>query len=318
MARIINSDSICAPLWFCCCCGGLPFLGLIQGLLVFIPVTLFLTLGTTLIAIIFWPQDVLFTFITLYHTPKLGTNLKVVSFFLVIVPLILWPVMVSLAFLVLGLGFGLFYPVYKVFDESACLLESLIKIWPETYQLLKSFWKYNSESYFEYLEKYRNYELAEGEEPLEIHIDSIFGGLLLVLISMLVDGLIISLLAIVKFIPILFATYWKFFDMYFSADSIWICTCFIPFMVANLLILVISPICLTMVIVGSFLLGFRTGYIALTEGFAKGAHAIWDSILAFDTMTNRYIFGTEFTIFCCAKDSSEETQTVRISPREEI
>ncbi|GFR47086.1 hypothetical protein Agub_g8654, partial [Astrephomene gubernaculifera] len=85
-------------------------LGVIKGVVIFIPVA-FVTIPTwTLVTVIYWPVAVVATFITVALTQRLGTSLRLLVLLLLPVPLVAWPVAMALASCFFSLGVGLLWP----------------------------------------------------------------------------------------------------------------------------------------------------------------------------------------------------------------
>lgn len=164
MARI-QQDNI---LWILCCCGGLPIIGLIKGLLTCIPIAVGSCIGATVIAVIMLPHDVYFTYYTILKANQLGPNITALAMLLLPIPLALWPVLVSICSLVGGLGVGLVYPIVTTFEERSNLfVGGMEDALAHCLSALKNFWKFNSESYFLYLREFRE-DKSPGNEKWDI------------------------------------------------------------------------------------------------------------------------------------------------------
>ena len=115
MGERIHSNNC---IWVFCCCGCLPILGLIKGLIIVGPIFIISLIGFTGVAIILLPHDIFLTYKSLLKTGLIGINLKLMGMLLLPIALFSWPILVMLVGSILGIVYGLFCPVVWTFDED--------------------------------------------------------------------------------------------------------------------------------------------------------------------------------------------------------
>ena len=69
-------------LWILCCCGCLPVLGMIKGIIIVFPIFLISLIGFTGVAIVLLPHDVFLTYKAICKTSIIGINIKKYFYYL--------------------------------------------------------------------------------------------------------------------------------------------------------------------------------------------------------------------------------------------
>ncbi|CAD7964001.1 unnamed protein product [Amoebophrya sp. A25] len=106
------------PLWVCCCCGGLPIIGLVKAAIFVPPPCVFLTVSATLTAIASAPYQTYICARVLYSTALVGPNLRVAL--LLLLPFALLLAIPVAVFTVAAACSSLFFTAHmlaSVFDE---------------------------------------------------------------------------------------------------------------------------------------------------------------------------------------------------------
>jgi len=271
-------------------------IGFFKGLILFVPVLIIHFIACTFISIVYLPHDIFYSYYTILGTKKLGRNIKVLAMLLLPLPLILWPPAVLFVSIFIGLGIGLFYPVYLTFDEETHILGGWIKTFEKTFDAIKSFYTFDTNSYFTYLEKFRN---AECTDPFDIRIIDIFVGIIIASIGVVIDGVAITLIAIFKF-PFTFPkVYYLMWKAYFQIECLYIFMLFIFFIIANALLPVALTLALGVVIIGGICVGLGSAGIAYKQGLAAAFKWQFNKIYKFDDTSNNFLFGVNSCIPCC-------------------
>ena len=105
-------------LWVFCCCGCLPIIGLIKGLIIVGPIFIISLIGFTGVAIILLPHDIFLTYKSLLKTRIIGINLKIMGMLLLPIALLSWSITVMFVGSIFGIPYGLFFPVVRTFDDN--------------------------------------------------------------------------------------------------------------------------------------------------------------------------------------------------------
>jgi len=284
----VNTDSL---LWICCCCGGIPFLGLLHGLIAVIPVTLGVTLCDTVIAIIYLPHDIWYTYYSVLSSSLIGINLKVLAFLLLPIPLLTWPISVFFACLLGSFVYGLFAPMVYLFDDSVNLCYGgIAKTVDGSIVAIKEFFKFNSKAYFGYLRDFRTQQLPEAGQPFDIKILEIFVGVIFAFFGVFAVGIPIAILSIIKFLPTLLRGYYYLWKLYFELKCGVICVLFIFWVLANLVLPAVAVLALVLVIISGFGVGVYTAWAEYKLGFIGGFRWMFEAVKKFDATSNWLAF----------------------------
>lgn len=296
MARIHENNWI----WVICCCGFLPFIGLVKGLIAVIPCMLIQVISCTFIALILLPHDIFYSFYSILKTCKIGRNTKTLAILLLPIPLLLWPEFVLIVFLIISVGEGLFSPITKTFDERYNLFYGgIIETISKSLKNVKDFWNFNYNSYFSYLADFRNEKLSTDKKPFDISIIELFIGLIIGTSGAIIEGILFTLLNILKLIPAIVRGYIELWKCYCKLvrdcgesclDFVWFGLYFFSFILGNILIppcvvLVSAFLCIT-----GFFIGISSGYIAYKEGIPAACLKILSWAKEFDRKTNEIIY----------------------------
>jgi len=296
MSRIENKSN----LWLFCCCGCLPIIGFIKGLIIAIPVTILSIFGFTGIALILLPHDIVLTYRAFIKTSIIGINLKILSMLLLPFALAGWPILVLFSSCCFGFSYSFYGATVKTFDSGYDLFFGGInEVFYEVLQYIASFWHFNSHSYFCYLFEM---EQKEVDEPFDITIIQIIVGLFLACYGSIVGIIVLTPLWLIKLIPLIIKMYiiligafleLSFFEYVMFTIFYIIGFCLIPALGVSSILF-----CIGYALFGGIecaIEGYKYNYI-------RGLFTIWEYIYIIDKETNSFIFNKEFT---CFPDCSE-------------
>lgn len=276
-------------LWVICCCGCLPIIGLVKGLICAGPVALIYMLGCTFTAIIMLPHDIYYTYYTILSTKKIGPNLTILGLLLLPIPLLIWPVLVLLCSTISGFSVGLFSPIADTFnDRYELFCGGITNAFERAFTHVKDFWRFNANSYFSYLAEIRDYKLGIGEKPFDISIIQLIVGTIVGTTGSIFDGICFSFIAVIYFIPMLFTGYsklWKQFCDYISRfkahclEFVWFCILFPSFILANALMPGLVAILSCIIIIAGLFMGLSSAVKAYEDGIPAAFEFMWDNVV---------------------------------------
>lgn len=153
-----------------------------------------LSIGNLSVAIVLLPHDVIITYWTLVRTRVLGRNVKVLALLLLLIPLVAWPFAVLAASVIGGPILVIFGQVVygDAFRRQPILLSAL--------ECIKDFARWNYDNYFGYLREFRDRAV---EKPYDISLLHLAGCIFAGVLGILVDGTLVTALALRSFFPIL-------------------------------------------------------------------------------------------------------------------
>ena len=294
-------DNICL---ICCCCGCLPIIGLIKGVITVGPISIISFFSITGCAIILLPHDIFLTYKALIKTSLIGINLKIMGMLLLPIALVSWPILVSFGSILFGIIFGLFAPVVFTFDEKYNLIYGgFYETFKEDCHIIKEFWEFNYHSYFDYL---RDIERRECDDPFDINFIQIFVGLILAGYGSIVGLIVFSLMWIVKLFPSIYRMYYEMFKMYCELQCYEIFMYLIFFTIGLCLV----PAAGVLAILAYIGFGLYGGIRCAIEGYnyniGRGIISIWSTIHDGDELSNELVFGSRKS---CFPDCSETCKT---------
>lgn len=268
------------PVWILCCCGGLPFIAVVKGLLCCIPFALFFTLAVAGTSLFWLPHDVIHTYNTALHVSHVGPNLRVLTLLLLPVPLLLWPPFITLCTLILTVLTGLFLPAAFTFDDSSALLTGgFHDAFSIGWEKLLQFWEWNRKAVFGFLKDLRDRPLREGEEPFDVSLAQLATSLAMAALGLLVVGLLGGIVCTVYTLPCTLKSFqhlWRFYrEAWGKSQSreeiLWMLIVFPLWLLANA---VLPFLCLLAYAIGIVVCaGFGIG--AAFVSYQRGVAAAW-------------------------------------------
>lgn len=275
-------------LWACCCCGGLPILGLIKGALVAPFTTLLLGVCNTVSCLLMLPHDIVLTYWTLMRTPRLGCNMKILGMLLLPACLAVWPVMVIVASFLGGLGIGLFTPMLATFeDRGNVLVSGMGKAFDWSWHAVVDFAYWNYRSVFQYLQEMRAPYYGR---PFDVPILSIFVGLFVAVCGIALCTPLIALLGVIKIIPMIVRAEYELLRSLSKRDFAEFCLLALPTLIGAALIPVGVVGGYVISVCGAVFYGISAAATAHSEGFGSAFQYMWDGVYKFDRWTNEFAF----------------------------
>ena len=293
-----HPENIC---WICCCCGCLPIIGLIKGVIVVGPILIISFLGITGCAIVLLPHDIFLTYKALIKTSLIGINLKILGMLLLPIALVSWPILVAFGSILFGIFFGLFAPVFFTFDDSYNIIYGgFYETFKEDCHIIKEFWNFNYNSYFNYL---RDIESRECDDPFDINIIQIFIGIILAGYGSIVGAIVFTLMWIVKLFPSIYRMYYEMFKMYCKLECYEIFMYLIFFTIGFCLVPVVGVLAILAYIGFGLYGGIRCAIEGYTYNIGRGIISIWSTIHDGDKYSNSLIFKSEKSCFPDCEDT---------------
>ena len=293
MGERIHSNNC---IWVFCCCGCLPILGLIKGLIIVGPIFIISLIGFTGVAIILLPHDIFLTYKSLLKTGLIGINLKLMGMLLLPIALLSWPILVMFVGSILGIVYGLFCPVVRTFDEDYNIITGgFADVFKDIFDFIKNFWKFNYHSYFTYLS---DIERSKVDKPFDISIIQLIIGLILAIYGSIVGAIVLTLMWLIKLLPSIYRMYYYAFKYYCSDLN---CLEKFMFLIFFIMALAVIPPIGILTILGYIGYGLYGGIFCAIEGYkhniCRGIISIWNTIRVCDEFNNEYIFDKKYTCF---------------------
>jgi len=287
-------------LWVFLCCGGLPILGFIKGLIIVGPIFIISLIGFTGIAIILLPHDIFLTYKAICKTSIIGINLKILTMLLLPIALISWPFLVAFVGSIVGIFYGLFCPTVRTFDSNYHLIfGGFVDVFQDIFKFINNFWHFNYDSYFTFLHEI---EYRKEDEPFDINILQIIIALILAGYGSAVGVIIGSLMWIIKLIPSIYRLYYYLFKEYCNLRDLRMLMYFILFLIAFALIPVLGVLAILIYIC----FGLYGGIFCAIEGYkhhiGRGIISIWNTIYDMDKISNDMIFEINSSFLPNCKD----------------
>ncbi|OVA05178.1 hypothetical protein BVC80_8893g17 [Macleaya cordata] len=301
------------------------FLGYLWQLLVFVPVFMILfVIGIVkaviigpivLLVIIFgnwavviglWPLHVIWTYYCVAKTKKFGTVLKGLLFLTLPIPLLLWPLVGLIGSLLMGLGYGFFWPLMATFEAiGEGVPNKLVKCftdgtWSNVWgacTIVRDFGDFSFHSYFSVMDELL--EAKDNEKPLELKVTQIPGCILAAILGILVDVPIITLIVAYKAPILLFKGWKRLSEDLVGRSGPFLETVCVP--IAGLLIL-LWPFAVFLAILAGILssvgFGCYAAVVAYQENSTKrGLLYVVASVSLFDECTNDFLYLREGSCF---------------------
>ncbi len=314
----------CTPLWIACCCGCLPIVGLIKGLIWCGPVSIIGTLHNTLIALLHWPFHFFSITRALIKSRRIGPNLTFLSVLLAPIPLLIWPALCAIISFIAAFVWSFGIAFISVFDnrdnyrcyESCSLFSHCFTVFDDLFQYLKSFREWNSKSIFTYLNELRDYQLKPGENPIDIRLLEVPIALIIAAIGSIFVSTSTMIIGGIKLIPFLMKCYFELWKGYFKIHDCILAAVVFPFwIVAN----AILPAIVVLGYVACILWGLAQGPAAAIFSYSHGFAASFCFMLAqanrFDCKTTELVFGRRARnngIFSCCFGGRDFLDELRI------
>ncbi|KAF3552931.1 hypothetical protein F2Q69_00015898 [Brassica cretica] len=173
-------------------------------------------IGNSSVIIGLWPAHFIWTYYCLARTKRIGLVLKTLALIFFPLPLLLWPVTGIAGSLLGGIAYGFFAPLMATFEavgESItsksyhCIVDGSLSTIKGSCTVVTDFTDFCFHSYFSYMDELREMVSADAK-PLEIRLSLVPSCLLAGLIGVVVDGVLITVVALYKS-PYMLLKGWK-------------------------------------------------------------------------------------------------------------
>lgn len=303
---------ICASLWsfirFLPYFIGLLLLGSIKGVLLFPLICLIVTIGNTVIILGLWTAHVVWTYYCVVRAKQLGPLLKIVICLCVLpVLLISWPLVGILGSIVGGAAYGFLSPIFATFEAVEegkddkffhCFIDGTWSTVEKSCMVVRDVRDVCFHSYFSVMDDLRQ-KGPPNAKYYEIRLLYLPGALIAAAIGIMVDGLIISFVAICKGPYMLFKGWHRLFHDLIGREGPFLETICVPF--AGLAIL-LWPLAVAGAVLASmlasFFLGAYAGIVAYQESsFFFGLSYVVAALAIYDEYSNDILDMPEGTCF---------------------
>lgn len=275
-----------SPLWICCCCGGLPLLGLLKALLFGPWPVLILCTGCTLISLACLLHDVVLAYQIVWTTTLLGRNIRVVALLALPLLVIIWPFVVLLTTLLGGLFYFFAIIAGSVFDDNVPLFGGWWTPIKDSVTWVLVWWRHNCEGVFLLAAHIRGIPRGWNGEVYDIPLMSLFCSIGLIAWGSILGSVGVLSLATAKLMPALLRVLHEYALLLKELQPwwwlFWFCGLF--------LVIVACPLVYGLVVCYGFASGPRCAIEALASasvvsGFLEVARILRE----FDLGTNMFI-----------------------------
>ena len=200
MTRVHNDN----PAWVCCCCGCLPVIGLIKGIILGTLPALYFAVCITGIATVCLPNDAYLVYKTVYSSVCIGPNLRFFTMLLLPLIILIWIPMIAILSCLIGFIGSIGFIAATVFDEEVDLLCGGVKpCWDGAEKGVIEFWKFNTKQVFNYADDIQGIPRGWDGTIYEIPLVKVLFGLILAVYGTVVGLIFGQLIAISKYLFVL-------------------------------------------------------------------------------------------------------------------
>lgn len=287
--------------WIICCCGCLPILGIIKGIIIVGPIFIICLFSFTGISLILLLHDLFLTYKALVKTSIIGINLKILLMLLVPIAIFSWPVIVLVGSILFGFFYGLFCPTFRTFDSNYNVwCGGIIDVFKDVFDFIQKFWDFNVHTYFDYL---REKETRKVKKPFDIKIIQIFIALFLAAYGTTLGILFCTIIWFIKLLPSIGKMYYLLYD----CARLYNCLEILMFSILIIIAIALIPGVGVLTLVAYIGYAFYGGIVCAIEGYqnhiGRGLIHIVNIIRDCDIYTNEYIFHKEYS---CLPDWNEK------------
>ncbi|CAN7015902.1 unnamed protein product [Brassica oleracea var. botrytis] len=262
-------------------------------------------IGNSSVIIGLWPAHFIWTYYCLARTKRIGLVLKTLALIFFPLPLLLWPVTGIAGSLLGGIAYGFFTPLMATFEavgESItsksyhCIVDGSLSTIKGSCTVVTDFTDFCFHSYFSYMDELREMVSADAK-PLEIRLSLVPSCLLAGLIGVVVDGVLITVVALYKSPYMLLKGWKRLLEDLVGREGPFLETVCVPF--AGLAIC-LWPLAVVGAVIAStfssFFLGLYSGVIVHQEdSFRMGCNYIIAAVSLFDEYVNDLLYIREGT-----------------------
>ncbi|CAM6089830.1 unnamed protein product [Calypogeia fissa] len=306
------------PVCFC-----LFLLGTAKGILVGPAAFVILVVGHTGVTFGLWPVHVVMTYYTIAKAKKLGPSAKLLSFFCLPVPLVLWPLTVIIGSVLVGLGYGFITPQVATFEAIGAGRENKIyhvfldgtwSILKGSCTVVRDFTDLSFHSFMDYLKDFREKEPKHGH-PYEIKLLEIPGCVLVAVLGVLLDVPVITGVAMVKAPIMLFKGWDRLVKDLWGRQGPFLEAVCVPFAGLAIVLwpLVVAASILASIAAAPFLGLYGAVIVYQERSVRRGLAYIVNVLAQYDEYTNDVLLLSEGSCFPRPKyRDSDETNSAEI------
>lgn len=286
----------------CDCCIS----GTIRGALFMIFPTIMTILGCIGITIFMIPYDFYKAYSVIFLSRKIGTNVKILLFLSLWIPVLLWIPLVTV-FVCIGAPVGYFIyafsetyaSIYSTNPRCNCLCTTEVN--KMAYNCVYDFWNFNYRVYGGFIDEFNNPNYTG--YVYEIRILQIFFGLILGIFGMVVEGIAVTVMC-VKAVPICIRGF-STFTKCLCEETCVLGVCFLPSIIVYVLIVVACIMAVPISIIVSLFHGLLSPISTLykhdniCDGLTNGFKQIFVNIYEIDVETNKIAFDFDGPSVCC-------------------
>ncbi len=266
-------------------------------------------------SISFLPYDIYKAYCAILFSKMIGFNVKLLLFFTAIIPILIWPILVTIVVSIaapLGYFGYCFIETYRntMNNKTCCLLET--DVHELVTNMIYDFWNFNYRIYGGFMDELKdpNYN----GHVYEISFCEIIIGLILAVIGLIVNLICTTIIVVTKCIPTIFKLGREITSGWCQIRGCLFQCCTLCWVVA---IILMSLACIVAIPV-SILIGMVYGIWGpitvlyksdnILKGFKDGLKNIFHTIYEFDDLSNKMIFGDKngACMFACFKCETNE------------
>ncbi|KAG0594583.1 hypothetical protein M758_UG090400 [Ceratodon purpureus] len=187
-------------------CVVLFFIGLFKGIFVGTAAAIVIFVGHMSVTIVLWPVHVFMTYNSVARTKKLELAVKLLSLLLLPVPLFLWPVLVAVGSVLVGLGYGFGTPLVATFEAVGensdskfyhAFADGTVSTLTGSCTIVRDFTDVSVHSFCDYLDDFRTSEPKDGV-PFGIKLLELPACVAVAVLGLVADTPLITLVALAK------------------------------------------------------------------------------------------------------------------------
>lgn len=270
------------PLWVCCCCGCLPFLGLAKAVL-YAPLPILLVVASaTGTALVCLPHDVYLSFKTLWGYAAIGPNVRALGLLLLPACLLAWPFLVCTGALLCATAYFSLTLAASVWDDGVPLLGGCGGALAEARDWSADFWRFNTRSVFTIVRELRGIPLGWDGAVFDIPLRDVGVGVGLGVWGAALGLGGAALIGAAKFVPLLCVAVRYYVEAALECEVWW----WLFALLGLLLLLTLSPAALACAVAAGLLAGPACAYEALaSDSVVSGALEVFRGLREADLRT---------------------------------
>lgn len=287
------------------CCVGIPVIASILMTITIVPVAIILFGGIILSLIILFPQILCHTYYTIIVSRRFGLNMKCFMFLFVWIVVFLTIPLVIIAAIGLFIFYGCLFPFYTSF----AFVFSSDPEYPNEISLHNVRYSCDAVVHFyrvygDDIKRYLNIQKTPFPDGhiIEIRVLQTFISLVVSIISMLISGTTITLIATVKFVPCLLKAMWIITKSFSDQIILWF-PVYIICLASVMIVVILAYPCSIML---GFFCGARGGIVFYHTGnLFSVLQKIGANLYAYDQFVNDMCFDGSVSMFHRLKEIPE-------------